>query len=447
MHAVTTHFEPSSGYLNPGTIPFDPVVCKFISIIRASREVEEQCGNNKLLTWLNNIDAADENKYNEGLQAYIKPNSTPQQALAVASIYAKIMAQYVPIESGRIKWCFNYFELVSSVKKVFEEHISENESLFSSGISIPVGNKTIYGKVEKERVYLFFKTGVSLGSGSYGAVSEIYDIASRQFLALKESFQDEKELAALDMEISNLNLLHQQVALLGSLSVEGLQSLPLATFDLPSELKGYIGFKYDYNLREWSLGYHSNTERVSMCKSLMRAFKHKTALGFWHGDLKRENFLTNGKSCVLIDWAGSVLYQQALERGSGPKYYTSDHVDLNSKICLRALFTILKEKGKEDAALNQRFLEVAHENELFSMAMVLFQTLVPYRPFDLIEDNGRDFCNVDTGLKLDSKRELMNREYSDEVIQLITKMLSSDYKNRYSDQEAVDKWEKIEVVI
>lgn len=427
----------------------DPALYPFFSTLRASSEIKTVSAEKKMISWLLQLEKPSDDYILSSLRLHREASPEKiQKRQKIALIYAKILASHVPNDKGKVHSTFNYYQLVYLVGKVIKKHICKNENLFLSGILVSVEGKQFAAKVERDRVYLFARSGTALGQGAYGKVSEIYEIVNQQKLALKQSFQTTEGLNALSREVCRLNKIHSEA---GVLSLEGLQDCPLAVFNIHQgeQFFGFIGPKYGIELRKWIEGNHENAKRLAMCKSLMRAFKHKTELDLWHGDLKAQNILIQDEGCVIIDWAGSISFQEALTHARWPKIFTSHNItdrDYDRLVVVTRAIKLLDDcsiEKQERIRVFSEFVAIAHSMELFAMAIVMFVTLIPVDPFKVLSHEGRYFFAFEDGIDVPSLKKLIDKNYGMQVVETITKMLSPRYEDRYSVQEAIDIWERI----
>lgn len=425
-----------------GELEIEPILYKFVSLIHAKKELKVACNQNRLVTWLNN----EMNRVNDIYPALGISESSDthviKERINIAKQYATILEQYVPDEKGDVKQKFNYFQLIAVIKKVFKNHIEKNNGICSIGFEISVENQKFYAKVEAEQIFILFANPKIIGEGNFGYVAQIYEIGSQQLLAVKFAKENPSAIEHTYREISVLKNLHA-LANSNDLNLEGVQAAPLATFDLPG-FHGYLGPKYGIDLIDWSMEDHSNEERIAMCRSIMRAFINMHKSGFWHGDIKPENILMGEDGVVIIDWDGSIPFHKAVEDFVYPKALTAKYINSSDLISLDSIIDECDDCGASEA-LRLKFLEMGNAMELFSLAMVFFVTLVPIHPFDMewIKDYKAEFPLTRHGIPHDRMEFLLNKNYSDTIVQTIVKMLSHDPHERYLTQEAIAIWETI----
>lgn len=420
----------------------EPSLWKFISIIMAKKELKEAFQQKKIATWLREVNY-DLDKAKDFLG-----KSKIMERLNIARLYAKILAQYVPDEIGDINQDFNYLQLVSLIKKVFNNHLWQktdnlfSDDLFTKGLKIVVSDLSFYAKVESGQIFMFLaKAKNYIGEGYYGIVGKVYEIAMGQMRAVKWATENPEANESINQEIVTLKKIHK-LAETRNCSLEGIQDLPLATFSL-NEFNAFLSPEYGVELQEWSKKTHSNEERISICKSIVRTFCEKCKLGYWHGDLKPENILMNGKGVVIIDWAGSLPFHEAVLKFKTPTlspFYTHFE-DFKKRELIIEKFKLY---GLTDD-LKLEFLNLAYSMELFSLSIALFMTLVPVKPFFLVfeEDCDVHFPLTRYGIKEESMELLLKRKYSDEVVKTITKMLAHLPQDRYDTPEAIKIWKNI----
>jgi serine/threonine protein kinase len=280
-----------------------------------------------------------------------------------------------------------------------------------------------------------------IGEGYFGIVDEVYEIAVGQLRAVKWASENPEANESINQEIVTLKNIHK-LAETKNCILEGIQDLPLATFSL-NEFNAFLSPKYGKELQKWSKKTHSNEERIAICKSIIRVFCEKCKLGYWHGDLKPENILMSGNGVVIIDWAGSIPFHEAVLKLKTPtlsSYYTHLLEFRNRELIIEQYDSL----GLTDT-LKLEFLKVAYSIELFSLSIALFITLVPVNPFYHIidEDSEAHFPLTRYGIKEESMDLLLKRNYSDEVVKTITKMLAPLPQDRYNTPEAIRIWKNI----
>lgn len=424
----------------------DRKLYRFISIIDATEELKVKCEEKKVVSWLSSrlaqVGMETEGECRDFIFPYLhlSSKSNPkkiQNRKKIALRYAKILAKYAPDRRGNINQQFSYYQLVWIIKTVFHEHIVKNEALFLGGIKIGFPDCSFYAKVEGKQIYIIAGLNTVINMGAYGTVCEVYELATRRFFALKMAHGNQKSVELMKNEIFNLSVLHAKAGYEG-LSVSGLQALPIATYDYHhdgEDLVGFIGRKYEIDLLDWLDGDHSNEERIATCKSLIAAYKNKMLLGYWHGDIKPENILMSNEGVVIIDWAGALSMQQAVEGFVIPHTWTKPYMGIQERRCLLAL---AKSKTRPFEK-SLKFIQMAQSADLFSLSLVLFMTLTSKKPFYF--DGGRRPDTI-KGFRPDSMDTLLQRHYNDIVVKTLIKMLAYDPAERYSPLEAIDIWER-----
>lgn len=423
-------------------LKIEPALCKFASIILAKKEIKEACDQNRLVTWLNNEMTQVTDLYpllgltNQSLLNAIK------EKINIARQYAKILERYVPDEKGNINQAFNYFQLVSVIKKVFKQHIQKNGDLFTIGFQVCIDAAKFFAKVESGQIFMFSAKNRLIGDGTFGLVGEVYEIALGQLMAVKWASDHPLAIDQINQEISVLRDIHLLADFMDS-DVEEIQASPLATFSL-KDFNGFLGLEYGVDLDTWNMGLHSNERRIAICKSLVQAYSKKLKLGYWHGDLKPENILMNGKGVVIIDWAGSIPFHEAVQMIKAPSSISAIYTD---SLGLRKR-DLIEEKYKASGLsdeLKTDFLQTAESMELFSLAMVLFFILVPVRPFYLVVDEDYDvnFPLTCYGIKKESMDLLLEKKYSNEIVRTIEKMLAHQPEDRYLTEQVIEIWKTI----
>lgn len=351
-------------------------------------------------------------------------------------IYSQILDQYKPDENEGVNSFFNYSELVSVIEMVSLNHIKETADLFSRGIEIVLGKKRFYAIVENNRPCII-TMGPYLNKGKFGAVSEVYEIATSQILAFKQPFSEFTPYEQLAYEIDNLNLVHK-IAEEKGLSVEGLQDPPIAVFklhQLDGDIVGIVGPKYKMNLEEWVSQDHTNQERIALCKSVMKAYKNLLALKIWHGDLKPKNIMIHEQGVKFIDWAGAIPFEEAAEKMCTPRAKTYNYISTQDYKYLDVICGISDHK--------KEFIRVAKAVDLFAISIVLFRILASCRPFTTKLTHNHSFAYTKRGILPDSLGELVDRFYPHEIMMTLKKMLSHDFCDRLSPSKSIEFWEKI----
>lgn len=427
----------------------EPNLYKFISIISAENEIKNACKKNRLVTWLHCNELKNRpytmSEYRSVVFTALGLNwqnslRTFKERTDIAKQYARILDQYCPDEKGEINQSFNYYQLVSIIKNVFENHIWKDQDLFSSGLEVFSEGQTFYAKVEVRQVFIFSAKCKDIGKGNFGRVGEIYEIASCQLLALKWARKNNPTACEhIVREISVLKDL-QATADFEDCSLKGLQDPPLATLHL-SGLNGFLGIRYGIDLHKWCRCDRSNESRLKMCKFIVKAYMAKEDLEIWHGDIKLENILMHDDEVVFIDWDGSIYFQQGARDLKYPRAMSTGYISL---LDFDALDALIREGGVSGITddLYIKYLESAKSLELFSLAIVLFCVLVSKEPFDMQrnEEYDEDFPFTNDGIRLECCRSLLERKYESDVVQTITKMLSHDPRDRYSIQHIKEFW-------
>lgn len=428
--------------------PVDSAVYKFFCIISSTYMIPSLCYEGRVITWLKDVDAFVEEKLKNTseVRAFIfsvfkVDPSTNRNAFEIRQnislIYARILNQYKPQSNGYISPYFNYYELVVAVEMVYRNHIEQNAFMFTTGLELFISDKLFCAKVQGDKICIFSSIVSPISEGGHGVVQRVYNIANQQCMALKNSKKDGADMQGMFHEICNLEKMQASFS-----SCEGLQLAPYMTMMTPNYY-GYLDKEYSLNLKFWINGPRINDQRINMCKSFMQGYKSKTALDFWHGDLKEENILIDdeGKS-VIIDWAGAISFQEAWEKKKVPTFYAKHHTNPKDINLLDNILKNLK-AGVSYPGQYEEFMQIAHAMELFTAGMVMFKILTSVNPFEINEKD--ELQGIEKGIIPSAKQILEERQYGDDVVEAITKMLSDDYRDRYNDQEAIAIWEKITV--
>jgi hypothetical protein len=446
LNAITSKLDIISFPTCEVYAPVDSTLYKFISIIQSTTRIKKLCNEDKIVIWLKHLDSQIEEEIKEETycQEFVHPFLC-METHAITTLYANIVAQYSPQDDLYTHLGFNYYELVRTIKQVYVRHISNDEKLFTEGIQTTVEDKKFLSKVLGDRVFIFFNSGTYLGKGTYGVVYKVYEIASKQFYALKKATP--RGCKALNWEIDNLNTLHRRAKEL-NLNVDGLQEAPVLTFNIHNEkcdLDAFISVQYGINLEDWGCGQHENAKRIHMGKSIIHAFKQKTQLGYWHGDLKLNNIVTHADGCKIIDWAGSTTFDEGSKSIKHPKTVSTLYMNYEDEIWMKEVVTLMKLEQTEVESLSIQYIEIAKAKELFAISIALFKTLCSCNPFESFQSSsGKIWPYTYEGIHKKAMAKLKEMNYSQEVVETITKMLAHDFKERYETQEAIGIWEKIE---
>ena len=423
-----------------GAFKMESSLCRFISIIMNTKAVKEASRVGKLATWLKGL-SYDLNEVKDHLG--LNKMSTLQaikERLKIARIYASILNSYVPDEDGDIGQVFEYFQLVDLVKEVFKSHIGDQSGdLFKNGLTVFVNSFKFFAKVESCRVSMFLARPKLIHEERL--VATIYEIASKQILAVKwtDVFTNKK---IISREVSNIQSIHARGDF-EDFDLEWMQACPLATFSL-NQFYGFLGEKYGENLIYWSNDPHSNEERISMCKSIMKAYAKIRKLEYWHGDIKPDNIVVKGNEAVFIDWSGSRPFHEVKKPYKMPKSVTSIYVNLDIYKSLLAIQEQFKKSGPSDE-LKLQFNQLGESLDFFSLGITLFYVLVPIKPFHLVlnEECDINFPLTSEGIKRESMARLLERNYSDSVVGTIKDMLADLTDDRMTPTEAIAIWENV----
>lgn len=410
---------------------------RFISILLEKDKVRKASAEKRLTSLLSSIQPA---KNFQEYQDVVFPilGLTCESALSkrkakvdLARKYANILEQYSPDQAGDIKQNFTFYQLVELVGIVFKKHMKQSVGLLHDGIKVSIGGLDFYAKVENEQIFIFESNYAMLGSGAFGNVGKAFEIATKQFIAVKWANESGLALNQINREIRVLKNLHT-MADFEDFSMEGFQDRPLAEFYLPG-FTGYLGPVYGINLVKWLDGQPTNEERLVMVRAVVKAFADKERAGYWHGDLKLENFVIGPNGIVMIDWAGALLYHKAAKDFSRSEATTAAYL---SVIDLDQLDKI-KDEGL--------YIQTAKSLELFFLANNLFCLLASEDPFDLEwnDEYELNFPMTKNGIHEHALESLMNRNYSQEVVQTLVKMLAHKSEDRYSTEEAIEIWGRL----
>ena len=425
---------------NPSPYKTEKKIFTFISTISSIKLIKTLSSDCKLTSGLKQIHAKASAEFTpEKYQSIVFPKLgisiyTSKEEIeskqAVAIQYAHILKQYQPDES------FDYLEIARLVKKVFKKHISFCKNLLHTGIAINIGNHLYFAKVQTGKIRMITESGTLIEKGSTGTVQSVYEIASRQFLALKQINTLNFELfKCIQIEIDNLSKIHEVLSL-NQADKKGFQDPILADFNLPSHnLIGYLSPRYEINLLEWVLGGKgSPNERIKLCKSIMEVCMHIQNLGFWHGDIKLDNIMLKDNQPILIDWAGFLPFEEAATKFISPKFQTPNYL---SKIDYLHLESMQEDK---DAQQKSEFIKAAKSLELFSIGVVIYAVLTSEMPFNesLDPDLGFIIPKTHEGIKTAS---LMT--YGPDILFIMNRMLAHLPEDRYSYDEAYKVWQSI----
>lgn len=423
-----------------------PDLYKFIFTIYATQMIKQLSSENRLVSEMKvkrrihkcelNLDKYQDFVYPKlGITRY-STQEYVQKKLTITTQYAQILKKHKPDNAGNLHSNFNYYQLVSLIKEVFKEHLMERGTLETNGIAVTVDNNLFYAKLTADKICMTTSEGKRLGCGSYGEVYRVYEIATRQFAALKFANPDDRYAKfVIQCEISNLNLL-QKLTSEKNMELEGLQGPIHAVFDIPEyNLTGYLGPQYDVDLIDFIENFSGKiSERILLCKALMRVFKIIDRLGIWHGDIKPDNIMLKNGQPIVIDWSGALLLHEAAKEFKAPPNFTCEYQNLKDALALKVLTN------------KEKFIKTAKSSELFSIAMTLFYVLTSEFPF--AEKKYPDFFNplpsTENGIRTSSLRKVKDMNYSDEIINILKTMLAHDPEDRFNFSEAFKIWENID---
>ena len=420
---------------------------KLVSTLSSLDIIKELCSKHELISGMKQRRASWKIDFNTetykklvyprlGISPYtLKEDIEKKQITALQ--YANILKQYKPDDFGELNENFTYYELVFVVEKVFKQHMTDPRKLLHVGYPVYSTENKFFAKVNRGQVFIIHTLGKILGEGTTGTVIRVYEIASRQFLALKYARLDkETALDEIQVEVAHLKKLHHRLSLRAE-PLDGFQDQMLADFYLPEiDLVGYLSPQYEIDLFEWAEKKQATSlERLAICKALMKICLNLNQLGLWHGDIKPENIMLKNQNPVVIDWTGMLSFDDAAAKFILPRFQTSEFLNLIDAQLLNAM------KQRKNPFEKNEFLEAAKSLELFSFAITLYWVLTSKMPFDEAFDPllKRKIPITKEGLNL-----LPLQNYSPEVIFIMTKMLAHDPKDRFNIEEAVSAWEKIE---
>lgn len=370
-----------------------------------------QDDTNKLLYQLLDISQEEENsKYLGELIKY---------RLAILKQYTNILEKLSPM-------FFEFSQMVSVVSQTFFQHIQRSdEKLFQHGISRLIGSRRFYARVEKEKLYLLLGLGTIISNGN-SCVSRVREITSLSSYILKVSY--DKNL--IDSEARVLRDIHKNGI------KPGVQAPLYTTFHIDkvivydNEGRGEdkefnatasLNKLYVYgNLRIRIVDIKPNESiRITYCKKVILAFQSKCEAGYWHGDIKLENFFVDlDDEVYLADWEGAKSYTEVVAKFSAPNRFTKRYCNRSDILARREAI------AKKNAT---KLLQVAESWDLYSLAISLYMILTHYNPYPLKKD-------PETGYKLPDPESPLNktelRNYGDRVVNTLSKMLEHDREKR-----------------
>lgn len=281
-----------------------------------------------------------------------------------------------------------------------------------------------------------------LGNGSYGCVSKVLSVTEGIFFALKENLlgKDDAETKLIRDSLLKENLvlerIHKHLKSLGETS-EGFQLPPVEVFHLHSGKVGLMGPLYDIDLFRWLRQPHSLKERILFCKQLMRAFgKLVLKLEYQLYEIKPTNVLVKGDRVVFSDLSSASPFPVAGRVGN----------DFNLNIHTHNFNNLRDHQHQEEAALNgniSAFRQIAISRMLFSLGFTFFQVIsagsYPYSGFIAPAPNiPSDYPNTQNRFEVEL---LTNRRCSPSLVNLIRDMVTHEYEQRMSVEDAMRYWE------
>lgn len=374
--------------------------------------------------------------YKLGIRDYTSKEEIKKKE-ATALQYAKILKKYKPDNSGGLNELFDYSELVSVIKKVFKKHMTDYGYLLFTGISLNTLKNKYYAKVKADKICIITAKSTLIQKGTTGTVASVYEFASRQFVALK--YANDMSFGFfnnIQTEISNLNKIHKLLSI-QSIKLEGFQDPIIADFNLPTHnLIGYLCPRYDIDLLDWILDSNApQTERIMLCKSLMQVYMNINKLGIWHGDIKLENIMLKNNQAIVIDWVGSMFFDDAAAQFTSPVFNTPEYCNIIDLMDLKYL------QEERNILLKSDYIETAKSLELFSIAMVIFGILTSKMPFKNIYDPEFDCMmpQTKTGFKIH-----LLETYDADILYIMKRMLAHLPEDRYLGEEAFKAWQNID---
>lgn len=372
-----------------------------------------------------------------------------------------ILDNYEPDAKGNLKVkgtgeavAFNYEQLTDVVSTVFTKTMTgKNRDLIDSGIKITSGNRNFYARVHAGKLRITDGLGKKLTEeGSAGKINEVWEIVSREMMVFK---------IALDTDLSKERLKHEarvRTEFNANGDVVEFQDAPTAIYDIPGEnLLGILSKKYDSDLFKWLEKNPTNEQRLICAQKVLKAFVKKDKLQFWHADIKPSNFLMEGDEPKLSDLEGGMKFSEAAKKMERPDALTGDYLNLEDIGTIEDLIKDGKDileaqkAGKSDAEdatklaeIKKKLVESARSMELFSFAVLLFNILTSGSPFELYDVGlAQEIPNTAPGIT-EGSLEYLKENYSDDVVNIMVKMLQHFPSKRATLDEVISTFGKMD---
>lgn len=329
---------------------------------------------------------------------------------------------------------FTFKDFIYVLGQVINHFTLNNQDLFGGGIDLTIerdtkNQKEFYAKIECGQLHIA-KVGTEIARGTSGIAKVVWDIYTRQILAMKQAFDD-------DICRQRIN---RQVGILNKYNPNGKE----VSFERPpyyclciekARLFAFVTKKFDGDMFVWTQQNGLTTNlRITTVQKAMRAFLRKEELGLWHNDIKPENFFMEGHDPKLADLETIVTYEEAAETFELSDIWSPDYISRINRGRLLEIQKIAKDQAnaKQLPELKKQFIASAKSGELFSFAMTIFIALAAVPPFSTYQSSicPAPIPDAANGIHSYSLNKL-KRMYGDDIVAVMKKMLAYYPENRY----------------
>lgn len=373
---------------------------------------------------------------NEALNA--KSNELIEQRFSIIHPYSEMLSSYTPTDDGHVnigkeKAPFSYSQLVSAIGLMALENIKKPKGF---SMHLKVGNATFYAKAEPGKIYLIKELN-KIGQGSYGSVHRVWEVASKQFAALKIARSDfdttDKSLKAEDKLKDEITM---QININKNGENPGIQHRPITDLMIEQgeRIVAVLIKLYEMDLFDWLTKINPTKEqRIDCCKKLVSAAVHLKKLNVWHGDIKLDNILLdyegNFRICDLADARFLNEQSESFENGSKTPLY------------LHPYDVKLIDKAASEGNI-KKFQEMAHIQDLFALGCVLFSVLSNSPPYPDLT-NYSEYNLLKFREKI-NRKALINYGYTDKLTNIVLQTINHDCNKRLRINELEIEWLSID---